>query len=261
MKNLLRALIIAAILLILVFLSIGIVKIIPKTLSSLASATVSVGSIFSGSHATSTAAVSSTASTTGPGGFIIVSRNPDGSTNANGTGATSTRSLEQILHDNHGQPATSRSRTTYQARPGTYTAPRTTRVCTASGSDLAIGLISVGTVNPANGNFVTTSYFGANSSVIVRFKVENLGSCATGVWSMHVLMPSNDPADVTRDISSVNALPGGSSVTGEAVFDTPTPGNTNVVISVSDLSGRDRNGADNTLSVPITVSSGPYVGY
>lgn len=114
-----RVLIIGAIILILVFLSIGIVRIVPKVVSTLASATVSITSLFGGDSAT-------TPATTTDSGFVII--------------------------DNKKPATTTSPATTPTKKPSTtyYPAPKTN----AGTPDLAVTIVSSGIINSANGNYV-----------------------------------------------------------------------------------------------------------
>jgi hypothetical protein len=215
MKTLLRILIIGAILLILIFLSIGIVRVVPKTLSSLASASVSISSLFGGS-------ASSTATTTESqdGGFLIA-------TSTEKT-ATTSKSLKDILMPHVNDFPTNN----YVPRPGTNTSTlnsrgayktSNTRVCGANEyADLAVTILSKGIIDKNSGSYIETNSFTTNDTVSIKFKVENRGTCTSGTWNLSTQLPSSNPTDRVRNVTTVGALPAGSAVTGVANFDSPT---------------------------------------
>ncbi len=265
MKNVIRVIIIIAILLILVFLSVGIVRIVPKALSSLASATVSIGSIFSGndSSATSTSGVAGnnqgTTIVPDGNGFVIV-----GSTSTSPT-ATST-SIIDILKS---KPTD--SNVNYIPAPGSPVqnagntgtintgSQASTQACVSGRSpDLAVTILSKGVINKSTGLFVETNTFTTADTVSIRFKVSNLGTCASGSWNLKVVMPSQDASDQLRDVMNVNPLPAGASVTGQANFDNPRITNPVFTLVVTDRSGRDANASNSALSVSLpVVQAGP----
>ena len=255
MKTLLRILIIGAILLILIFLSIGIVKVVPKTLSSLASASVSISSLFGG-EATSTVATS----TPTDSGFIIATSTP---------AATSTsRSLKDILmpHINdfpvNNYVPTPAKRSTLSAgnvyRTSNAIAPH---VCGANEyPDLAVSVLSRGIIDRNSGSFVPTNSFTTGDTASIKFKIENRGTCSTGTWNLSTQLPSSNPTDRTRNVTNVGSLPPGSAVTGVANFDSPTVGTAVATFTVTDNTGRDSNTSNNTASVTLQVANGGTIG-
>ncbi|HEY1037376.1 MAG TPA: CARDB domain-containing protein [Candidatus Paceibacterota bacterium] len=263
MKNVIRVIIIIAILLILVFLSVGIVRIVPRVLSSLASATVSIGSIFSGDNATTTPSGSDQGTTIVPNGngFVIV-----GSTSTPSR-STSTPSIIDILKakptDSGKNYIPAPGSPVRNPNTGTVTRPSTGTASSQScvngrTSDLAISIISKGVINKTTGQFVETNTFTTGDTVSVRFRADNRGTCATGPWNLKVQMPSQNAADQVRDVTNIGALPAGSSVTGQANFDNPRIDNAVIALSATDLSGRDTDLGNNTASQALTVvNAGP----
>lgn len=295
MKTLLRVIVIGAILLILVFLSIGIVKIVPKALSSLASATVSIGSIFSGGeNATSTDndANGNSNGTVIPNGngFIVVSS----STSPNERNSNATTSLLDLItpkfgtypSNNYvptpaGQPtnkeileaekkalaeknSTSRTNGAYTNTSNTNTGStgatqyvsNTSRACVAGEQpDLAVSILSRGIISKTTGQYIETNNFTTSDTVSLKFKIENRGLCNTGSWNFKAEMPSNNTTDQVRTVSNAGAIPAGRAVTGQANFDSPRAGSSNVVFTVTDNSGRDGNTSNNTATSALVVTN------
>lgn len=298
MKTLLRVIVIGAILLILVFLSIGIVKIVPKALSSLASATVSIGSIFDGGeNATSTnnGANGTSNGTVIPNGngFIVVSsstQNGTGTTTGNspwtagGTNGKATTSLLDLITPKFGTYPTNNYVPTPAGQPtnkeileaekkalaekngGAYTntgstgntqyASNASRACVAGEQpDLAVSILSRGIISKTTGQYIETNNFTTSDTVSIKFKVENRGLCNTGSWNFRAEMPSNNATDQLRTVSNAGAIPAGRAVTGQANFDSPRAGSSNVVFTVTDNSGRDGNTSNNTATSALVVTN------
>jgi hypothetical protein len=298
MKTLLRVIVIGAILLILVFLSIGIVKIVPKALSSLASATVSIGSIFDGGeNATSTnnGANGTSNGTVIPNGngFIVVSsstQNGTGTTTGNspwtagGTNGKATTSLLDLITPKFGTYPTNNYVPTPAGQPtnkeileaekkalaekngGAYTntgstgntqyASNASRACVAGEQpDLAVSILSRGIINKSTGQYIETNNFTTSDTVSIKFKVENRGLCNTGSWSFKAEMPSSNTTDQLRTVSNAGSIPAGRAVTGQANFDSPRAGSSNVVFTVVDTSGRDSNTSNNVVTSALQVAN------
>lgn len=281
MKIFLRILIIGAIILILIFLSIGIVRIVPKAINSLASASVSIGSLFSGKTDTNASSTLSTAgngngpvangSQTSENGFIVSSSTSSTVSTSDGnsttTSSTSTRSLRDILTPNFNKypannyvptPGTDMSRyntqtNVYRGGTNTYTS-HPSAACTASGApDLVVTVLSKGVIDRNTNQFIATNSFTTSDTVSIKFKVENRGTCASGPWSFHAQLPSSNSADVVRDVTNIASLPAGTAVTGVANFDAPTFGTPSAVFTVTESSGFDADPANNTTAVGLTV--------
>lgn len=283
MKTLIRVIVIAAILLILVFLSIGIVKIVPKALSSLASATVSIGSIFgSDENASSTNSTNNGTSNSGEtivpngNGFIIVSSSTPSTNTA--TGGKASTSLLDLITPKFGSypynnyvptPATSTYTGAYTntknnssaTNGGTNTSSVSnyvsrSRACTAGEQpDLVVTVLNRGIINKTTGQYIETNNFTTSDTVSIKFKVENRGLCSTGTWNFRADMPSNNAVDQVRNVAGVASIPAGAAVTGQANFDSPRAGNSNVVFTVTDNSGRDANTSNNTAVSTLVVTN------
>jgi hypothetical protein len=293
MKTLLRVIVIGAILLILVFLSIGIVKIVPKALSSLASATVSISSIFGGGeNATSTnnganenvGANGNETVVPNGNGFIVVGSSTQSGANDTNKNASTTSLLDLITpkfgsypSNNYvptpaGQPTnkeilaeqnkangssngsnTSANTNTNTSGTRTYTS---SRICSAGEQpDLAISILSRGIISKTTGQYIETNNFTTSDTVSMKFKVENRGLCSTGTWNFKAEMPSNNATDQLRTIANVSSLPAGSAVTGQANFDSPRAGSSNVIFTVTDNGGRDGNTLNNIATSALVVTN------
>ncbi len=247
MKTFLRILIIGAILLILVFLSIGIVRVVPKALSSLASATVSLSSFFTGSGNDNTKTATSTTASINNNdnnaGFIVST-----STSSNSNATTTTYS--NLLKDKFGNSYTSNNTAnTSTNNSNTYTTAQST--CVGNGSDIAVSIISKGIINKTTGQFIETNNFSTSDTVAVKFKVENRGTCATGLWNLRVQMPSTNSADQIREFKNNQSIPAGLAITGQANFDSATTNNP--VFTITAANSGDVNSSNDTASVGLVV--------
>ncbi len=255
MKTFLRILIIGAILAILVLLSVGIVRIVPKALSSLASATVSINSLFGGNE-------EKTATTTpvaNGNGFVVIN-------NASSTKDTksATSSILDILKPNFNKygpnnyvPTPGTNTKTYSRVNGTaagrnISTSNNAVACTGN-PDIAVSVIGKGVISKTTGQYIETNSFTTNDMVSVKFKVENRGTCPTGTWSLNTTLPSQNAADRTRNVANVGSLPAGAAVTGQANFDMPQPGNVAVNFVVTDNSGKDLAISNNTAVQNLSV--------
>ena len=229
-----RVLIIGAIILILVFLSIGIVRIVPKVVSSLASATVSITSLFGGS-------ATSTPATTTNGGFVIVN-------SATSSVATSTPA------SNVKKPTTTTTNNNYY--------PTTTYVNNGA-PDLNVVILSKGVISSSNGRYLETNNFTTSDTVIVKFRIQNIGAGPSGTFNLSVAMPAANAADQLRQITNIDSIPAGASIEAQAVFTNPTLGtNLPVTITVDPSSlTKDSNRSNNSASVGLNVVQGTnYTG-
>lgn len=289
MKTLLRVIVIGAILLILVFLSIGIVKVVPRALSSLASATVSIGSIFNGGeNATSTNAGANgnsngTVIPNGNGFIVVSSSTQDGTSSNSGKATTSLLDLitpkfgsyptNNYVPTPAGQPTnkeileaekkalqaknnSSTNTSTSNNTTGVSYTSNTSRVCVAGEQpDLAVSILSRGIINKSTGQYIETNNFTTSDTVSIKFKVENRGLCNTGSWSFKAEMPSSNTTDQLRTVSNAGSIPAGRAVTGQANFDSPRAGSSNVVFTVVDTSGRDSNTSNNVVTSALQVAN------
>lgn len=232
----LRVIVIGGILAILVFLSIGIVRIVPRALNALASASVSLGSVFSNNS-------NNNATSTPVRNNVVPNPSNNYAPTPNGVRATST----PVVQTN--------TPVVHTSNPTQTNAP----VVTNGTPDLMVTIYSKGVINPANGLFTETNTFSSTDTVIVKFKVENVGNGATGPWSLRVTMPSSNANDQIKTFNSIASLPAGAAITGEARFDSPTIGNTTVTITADYLSTvRESNENNNTTTAALAVVNNGY---
>ena len=234
MRTFLRVAVVGGIIALLVILSIGIVKIVPRVVSSLASATVSITSLFN-SDATSTAP-------TQTGGFVVVDKNTPPAN-------TSTSSIST----SGSKPSTSNTGTSYQ---NNNTQNNTSYV--NGNPDLAINIVSKGVINPSNGSYIETNNITSSDTVVVKFKIENRGSAPSGNFNITVVMPAGSVADRLRQLTNVGSIPVGAAVEAQVVFTNPQIGTNLPVTITADPSSltRDSNRTNNSQSVNLNVTQG-----
>ncbi|MEI8062177.1 MAG: CARDB domain-containing protein [bacterium] len=258
MRTFFRVVIVGAIILVLVFLSIGIVKIVPKVVSSLASATVSITSLFDG-NATSTKANTS-------GGFVVVGNNAT-STSSTHTATTTSNGSTQNTNQNTNTSTSNTSVTTStnnsHSGGSSYNNGYTTNYTNGT-PDVAVMILSKGVINPSNGAYVDTNNFTTSDTVVIKFKIENRGTAPTGTFNISVTMPASNSADQLRQITNVGSIPAGAAIEAQAVFTNPQIGNNLPVTITVDPSGltRDSNRTNNVASIGLNVVQGSnYNGY
>ncbi len=289
LRTAIKLVIVAIILIFLVFLSVGIVKVVPKALNSLASASLSIGNVFSGNASStpgtdtntdanaSNAAQVATTTHNGRGGFSIRDlTNPSASSTQNwvpapaGTNTSprpnsaSTGGPNNPSNWNGGSNSSSNSSSNTSSGSHTSTSNDNGQASnpnyrTVGPSDIAVEIISKGIISKTTGQFIPTNTFSTDDMVVVKFKVENRGLYATGPWTARVDMPSNDASDRVRTLGPVNSLFAGSAITGEARFDHPVAGNQVVTIAVDTASAtNDQNRSNNTATSQIYSAGTNY---
>ncbi len=262
-NTVLRVIVVGIIIILLIFLSIGIVRIVPKMLRSIANASLSMGSLFNTRKATTTDATSTptttggTVATSTDGGFSIrdLTRLPT-------TGGNNYVPPAAPLPSSYGSantPATTTLNNT--PTPTTINSGTTGNTNTVNTkyivgpSDIAVEIISKGIISKTTGAYIQTNTFTTNDMVVVKFRIENRGQFATGIWSARVDMPSSNTSNQVRFLNSNRSLPAGSAITGEARFNSPTVGTPSVSITVDTTnSTQDVNRGNNIISIPLIVS-------
>ena len=267
LKSSSRIIIIGIIIVVLIFLSFLMVSVVPKILSSMANATVSVTSAFfpADNKVSNQSANTATNTSTSSG---VTLNNPT-TTTENSTSSNTENFLTSFFgprktdNSNGGSPATfvvatsSRQSSNYSSNQTNNKASyndRNTNYQKTGSPDLAVQITSVG-ISSSNGSFVATNNFTTSDTVVVKFIVQNIGTGPTGAWSMKVNMPSSNVNDQVRTISA-NSLPAGAAVSGQAVFNTPTLGsNQQITVSV-DPNGYilESNENNNKASAAINVT-------
>lgn len=276
-----RVLVVGIILVLLVFLSIGIVRIVPKALNSLANASLSIGSLIdtqsgttndstTGTNTdTNTDSKNTTTDSDGKGGFSIrdiTNQSNTGSKNyvpGNESLPSQTSQNNTISGNTSGVGGTdgAGSKTTTTSGTRTSTSQSTDESAvqysstarTVGASDIAVEITSKGIIS--NGVFVPTNTFNTTDVAVIKFKIENRGQFATGNWSARVDMPSYNNADKVRTLTNIGSIPAGAAITGEARFDNPISGNTVATITVdTGNTTQDTNRTNNTATANFAVS-------
>lgn len=234
MRTFLRVAVVGGIIALLVILSIGIVKIVPRVVTSLASATVSITSLFN-NDATSTAP-------TQTGGFVVVDKNtPPANTS---TSSISTSSPK---------PSTSNTGVSYRNNSN-----QSNTSYVNGNPDLAINIVSKGVINPSNGSYIETNNITSSDTVVVKFRIENRGNGSSGNFNITVVMPAGSPSDRLRQLTNVGSIPAGAAIEAQVVFTNPQVGTNLPVTITADPSSltRDNNRANNSQSVNLNVTQG-----
>ncbi len=273
-KTLLRIVVIAIIIIVLILLSIGIVRIVPKMLNSIANASLSMGSLFNtrsattttqtGSNGTtnSTTTVTGTVATSTTGGFSIrdltnlptqggnnyvppaggPSSNTNTNTNTNTGAGNSVSTTTTVTNTSNNNSSNSNS--------------ANSQASTIGASDIAVEITSKGIIDKNTGRFVATNTFTSSDMIVVKFKIENRGQFATGVWSARVDMPSTNANDKVKLLNNNKSLPAGVAITGEARFNNGIAGSPNFSVAVdTGNSTQDTNRGNNTVSIPLNISN------
>ncbi len=284
-----RVLVVAIILALLVFLSIGIVRIIPKALNSLANASLSIGSLLETKSETSNNSITDTENSAGtdtnegtesqkntidsdgkggfsirdltnqsntgsknyvPGNSPLPSQSSTVSGNTSGVGDTDGAGSKAVGSKPTTTPGTSIT-TSQSIDESAVQYSNTAR--TVGVSDIAVEITAKGIMS--NGVFVPTNTFSTTDLVVIKFKIENRGMFATGNWSARVDMPSYNNADKVRTLTNVASIPAGAAISGEARFDNPISGNTVATITVdTGNTTQDTDRTNNTVATSFAVS-------
>ena len=261
LKTSTKIVIIALIIVVLIFLSFFMVSFVPKILSSMANATVSITSAFFPADNKSN---TTTATNNGTSSGVTLDA-------ANGTSSSFLTNFFGPRKTDNNQPATFSIATSTKQQSSDNSPVNTGSNSNSSANntnnnyqrasgipDLAVQITSIGTAG-TNGVFITTNNFTRADTIIVKFKIENQGSGPSGAWSMKVNMPSSNVNDQVKTISS-RSIPAGLAVSGQAVFNTPAVGvNQKVTISI-DPNGAilESNENNNQASVAINVTQINY---
>ncbi len=231
----LRVLVVGGILAILIFLSIGIVRVIPRAINALASASVSLGSLFDFKSDTATST---------PNGFTI----------------TSTSTPSDITMS----PATT---TVATSTPVHTTTPPSTNYTPANSTavvgtpDIAVTIISRGILDHTTGQYIETNNFTTSDTVVVKFKIENRGNGPTGMWNLRVTMPSTNSVDQSRAVNGNGSMPAGTAIVGQVVFDRPAYGNNSLVTVAVELTQKGEIDTSNNIASTILSVGGTNTGY
>lgn len=265
--TLIRIIVIAIILIFLIFLSIGIVRFVPKALDSLASASLSIGPLFSNETNENIDITNplNNSIATSTGGFSIREL-----TDSDTMGTISGNILDiGTVNNANVQKITSSLATSSQLTNNKVDTSKTNQLSTSQesykptlntrerigASDIAVEILSVGIIDNTSGTFIPSNSFTTNDMIVVKFKIENRGLYATGQWSASVQMPSSNQANKIKILGPIGSIPAGLAIVGEARFDKAISGNQNVLIYIdTNFSTQDTNRSNNNISFPILVN-------
>ncbi len=220
-----RIAIIVGMLLILFFIAATIVRYIPKIISAISPANVSLTSLFNPSASSSTPSTNAQNYSPAPA-------------NQTNVGATSTIEVKTI-------PTTQKSQTTNNTYTyKTYSGP----------ANLSITLSKVGYLG-SNGAFVQSTSIPAGSRVLVEFNVANIGSGRSGNWNLQASLPTSIAAERSYISQAEPALNPGDSYQMSLAFDSYDASQNTIQIAIV---GGDSNSGNNTLSIPLTSNGTSY---
>ncbi len=225
-----RVAIIVGILIILFLIAIAIVRFVPKFISSLGQANVSLTSLFSGgSNATTTP--SNTNNNQNPPYQYPVNNTNGAATTTNNSGT-------------HNPPPT---QSTGGTRP-TYTYPSTQTYHPATPADLSISLVKVARLMP-DGSLQDTRTFYAGDRVTVQFKVTNLGGSRSGTWTLSARLPTTIPSEQNYVSAAQPTIPGGATYLMTMAFDAFDPNQNSIQIAVN---AADAASSNNILTIGVS---------
>ncbi len=244
MNNILRTTIRFAIILIflvlLVFLSITLFKLIPIGINQLATSSLSLTNLASDNTSTDNKTNNQPVATTTGGlngvitqnlGDIVISEPKPIVTNTTNTTKAPTRVV-------------------YVEKPvyyPTYVTPRVSGL-----KNIKTTLMAVGIIDRYSGQFVATNSFNTSDTISVKYKISNDQDTATGPFSMRVEMPALYSNDQIKYINNIN-IPARSSYDVEARFDGINTYNNAVVRIYTDTNNQvsETNESDNNLFVTL----------
>ncbi len=122
-------------------------------------------------------------------------------------------------------------------------------------SDLQVELVSEG-VTDSNGQYYNTNSANSNNTVIVKFKVKNIGTNVSGSWTLRL----NTPDYSSNYDTTHNSINPGDAILFTTTFHVANSGTfyTNVVVDPQNYIAENSEN-NNSLSVPITTN-GSYNG-
>ncbi len=234
-----RILILGAVLVVLVVLSIGIIKLVPKALSSLASVNVSISSLFTPNKpkATSTPLTVSTPSATTTNNYFHI-ENP------------------QIGNSNATNP-----RKNQNNYPSSGNSNNSVGTVNNGAPDLEVTITSIGTLERNTGAFIPNTNVNTNDRVAVKFQVENVGNGPSGPWNLSAALPAVNPSDQIKNLYNQISIPAGMAVSGELYFDYVQTGQSRLVKIVISNNKPELQTANNSAQVTINATGGNYGNY
>ena len=220
-----RIAVIAGMLLILFFIAAAIVKYVPRIISAMSPANVSLTSLFNQNANDGVAT----------------------STEADNTPTTATSSAPVQSQTSAPKPTANQPQT---GGGYVYTYP------TTGPADLAISLVKVGQV-ASNGSFIQTNSIQPGSRVQVQFNITNVRSGRSGSWNLNAVLPTSVANERVYNSQAQPTLNPGDSYQMTLAFDSYDPSQQAIQISI--VGGNDTNQGNNILVIPVT-SSGNYGG-
>ncbi len=117
-------------------------------------------------------------------------------------------------------------------------------------SDLVVELISEGS-NNSYGQYYDSNTVNTGNTVIVKFRVRNIGTNVSGNWTLRL----NTPDYSTNYDSTHNSINPGDSILFTTTFPAQTPGNYYTYVTVDPQNSIDEvSKGNNSLTVPLTVN-------
>lgn len=255
LRTILRVGLIILLVVVLVFISVKIFKLIPQAINNLATATVSIGGLTDEKNNIATSApatISQPAAPTvdGLNGVIIQPEN-----------ITTTPTPNKVTPSTNASTKPKPVKTTryvyttdYVYDNSSYSNTGYTTSYIPTGTNIKLTLSSVGIIDDVTGQFVKTNSFRTTDTISVRFKILNEEARPTGTWNMRVTMPALDINDRVKNMTNLSSIPGESSYTAEARFTgIDMSQGTPVVRIYADPENAiaERNESDNTLYVEL----------
>lgn len=238
LRTIIRFAIILVFVVLLVFLSVTLFKLIPMGINQLATASLSLTGLDEATTTTTT----------------VIDRTPQYvATTTGGLNGVVTQSVGDIVISDKPTAIKTNTvvKTVYVPKTVYYPAPTPTYTYTGL-KNIKATLISVGIIDRYSGQFVTTNSYTSDDTIVVKYRISNDQDTATGPFSMRVDMPAIASQDQSKYINNIN-IPGKSSYNVEARFNGLNTSVTPVVRIYTDINNNvtetDEN--DNTLSVTI----------
>ncbi len=245
LRTFIRFTIIAIFLILLVFLSITLFKLIPKGINQLATASLSLTGIVDENEKTST--------TTG--------------NKINETVTGTSTGLNGVINKNDGNIIISESKNKNISPQTQKTIYKTVYYPISSNrpsglKNIKVTLTSLGIIDRYTGQFIPTNSFNTNDVVSVKYKITNDQDTDTGLWSMRVEMPAVSSVDRVRYINDIN-LEANTSYNVEARFDGINTTYNPTVKIYTDINNQvtETNENDNILTVNLNSVGYNYNNY
>ncbi len=227
-----KALIIGLVVVLIVLGSYAIIRVIPSILSSLASVSVSVSSIFKPK--------TTPVPTATPAATVIPATPTPTPTNTNGvifSNATPTPTPVTQVQTNPVQTTQTNNFYNPNAR-----------------ADLAVRVISTGIINRTNNQFIAEPTINSGDKAAVRFEIVNQGDKATGNWTFSALLPTQSAQNIYTSPVERSLAPG-DRIEFTMGFEGITSGAQSLIISADEGNiVPESNENNNTATIPFSIS-------